>query len=136
MTDMLYDTSQIQYSRDSAVATYCAKNEDRFIDYYHAAITALYEDYHSKGIGDSKTSPMITDMPDDYWVKIGEEIGLGESFANCYYGKDTLSEVITNTTKAERVANGLPFFSLNGEGVSGYSPDWGWEALFNAGLGE
>lgn len=136
VTDMLYDSVGSDYSRQSATATYCAKNEDKFFDYYHAAVMALYNDYHSKGIGDSKTSPAITNLPEDYWVKIGENIGLGENFANCYYNNDTLDEVIENTTKAEHSAEGLPYFVLNSEKISGYSSDWGWEALFSAGLGK
>lgn len=136
VTDMLYDSVGSGYSRESAVATYCAKNEDRFFDYYHAAIMQLYEDYHSKGIGDSKTSPQIKDLPEDYWVEIGKKIGLSEEFENCYKNGETLDEVIKNTTKAETLANGLPYFDLNGEGIAGYDSSWGWETLMEAGLRE
>ena len=136
VTDMLYDSVGSEYSRESAVATYCAKNEDKFFEYYHAAVKQLYEDYHSKGIGDSKTSPKIENLPKDYWVKIGEKIGLGEKFEDCYNNSETLAEVINNTTKAERLASGLPYFDLNGEGVAGYDANWGWETLMKAGLKE
>ena len=136
VTDMLYDSVGSEYSRESAVATYCAKNENKFFDYYHAAVMQLYEDYHSKGIGDSKTSPQIKDLPEDYWIKIGENIGLSEEFADCYNNSETLAEVISNTTKAEKMASGLPYFDLNGEGVAGYDASWGWEALMRAVLKE
>ena len=134
VTDMLYDSVGSEYSRESAVATYCAKNKDKFFEYYHAAVMQLYEDYHSKGIGDSKTSPQIKDLPENYWVEIGKNIGLGEGFENCYKNSETLDEVIKNTTKAEKFASGLPYFDLNGEGVAGYDASWGWETLMKAGL--
>ena len=134
VTEMLYDSVNSEYSHQSAVAAYCAKNEDKFFDYYHAAIKTLYEDYHSKGIGDSKTSPQITDLPEDYWVKIGKKVELGEKFENCYYNEETADEVRKNTVRAEKNANGLPYFVLNNETVAGYDASWGWSTLFDAGL--
>lgn len=134
VTAMLYDSVSEKYSKDSAVAVYCAKDEDRFFDYYHKAVMTLYEDYHSKGIGDSKTSPKITGMPEDYWLKIGEEIGLGESFKDCVENNSTWAEVRKNTMKAEQVASGLPYIVLNGEGLAGYDQSWGWQTVMDAGL--
>lgn len=134
VTEMLYDSVNSTYSHQSAVATYCAKSEDRFFDYYHATIQTLYDDYHSKGIGDSKTSPQIKDLPEDYWVKIGQKIGLGEKFENCYYGEETAEEVRKNTDRAEKIASGLPYFMLNSEAIAGYDSSWGWSTLFDAGL--
>lgn len=128
LTEMIYDSTGSEMSRDSAVAAYCAKREGRFIDYYHAGVMALYKDYHSKGIGDSKTSPMIKDMPDDYWIKVGEEIGLGDSFVSCTKNQDTLSEVIANTIKAEKKANGLPYFEFGKFTMAGLAyTSWNWE---------
>lgn len=127
MTDMIYDSTKSEMSRESAVATYCAKNEGKFIEYYHAAVMALYDDYHSKGIGDSKTSPMITGMADDYWLEIGHKLGLGESFDECNKNQDTLSKVIENTKKAEQIAQGLPYFEFDKFTTAGFDNNWGWE---------
>ena len=127
MTEMIHDSVDSEMSRDSAIAAYCAKREGKFIDYYHAGVMALYNDYHSKGIGDSKTSPQITDMPKDYWLKIGHKLGLGESFDNCNKNQETLSELRTNTEKAEKATNGLPYFQFEKFTTSGFDNRWGWE---------
>ena len=78
LTDYLYEANGSQYSRDAAEAAYCAMREDKFWDFYHGALTALDQDYHSKGIGDSKTSPAIKNLPADYWPNIGHKAGLGD----------------------------------------------------------
>lgn len=128
LIDMIYDSVGSEMSRDSAIAAYCAKREGKFIDYYHAGVMALYEDYHSKGIGDAKTSPSITGMADDYWLKVGEEIGLGDSFEDCIEKEDTLNEVIANTREAERLLNGLPYFDFEKFTTSGLSYNtWNWD---------
>lgn len=124
LTEMIYDSTQSEMSRDSAVAAYCAKNEGKFIDFYHAGVMALYKDYHSKGIGDSKTSPRITDMPEDYWLEIGHEVGLGEKFDACVQNQETLSDVVKNTNKAEQQINGLPFFQFENFTTAGFDNNW------------
>ena len=124
LTEMIYDSTQSEMSRDSAVAAYCAKNEGKFIDFYHAGVMALYKDYHSKGIGDSKTSPRITDMPEDYWLEIGHEVGLGEEFDACVQNQETLSDVVKNTNKAEQQINGLPFFQFENFTTAGFDNNW------------
>lgn len=127
LTEMIYDSTGSDISRDSAIAAFCAKKEDKFVEYYHAGVMALYEDYHSKGIGDSKTSPRITGMPDDYWIKIGRSIGLGDNFISCVENQDTLAEVIKNTTKAEQFIDGLPSFQFGDFTTSGFDNRWGYE---------
>ena len=137
LTDMIYDSVQSEMSRDSAIAAYCAKREGKFVEYYHAGVMALYKDYHSKGIGDSKTSPKISDMPEDYWLKIGHKLGLGESFDECNKTKATLDEVVKNTTKAEKIAQGLPYFEFGKFTNAGFDNTWGWDYVLkylNAGL--
>ncbi len=124
LTDTIYYSAGLDFSRDSAVAAYCAKREGKFIDYYHEGIMALYNDYHSKGIGDSKTSPMITDMADDYWLKVGHKIGLSDDFDNCVKNKETLSEVTENTEKASKYITGLPYFQFEGFTQSGFDNNW------------
>lgn len=127
LTDYLHFASGSQYSRDAAEAVYCAKREDKFWDYYHAALKALWDDYHSKGIGDSKTSPAITNMPSDYWTKIGHKVGLGEQFDRCVAEHEAGDELDTNTTKALQVAEGMPYFKFNDFTTAGFDSSWGWD---------
>lgn len=127
LTDYLYEGSDVQYSRDAAEAAYCAMHEDKFWDFYHEALQSLWDDYHSKGIGDSKTSPSIKDMPSDYFLKIGHEVGLGESFDNCVKNHDTVAEIENNTRRALQVANGMPTFQFNKYTNYGFDSSWGWD---------
>lgn len=139
LTDTLYEGNQIAASRDAAEATYCAMHEDKFWEYYHAAITSLWEDYHSKGIGSSKTATPIKSMPDDYWQKIGHEVGLGERFDQCIANHETVDEIITNTEKASRFADGMPTFKFGRFTTSGFDNSWGWDYVkryLDAGVGK
>ena len=127
LTDTIYYSAGVDFSKDSAVAAFCAKREGKFIDYYHEGIMALYDDYQSKGIGDSKTSPMITGMADDYWLKVGHKIGLSDSFDDCVENQETLDEVSRNTEKASQYINGLPYFQFEDFKQSGFDNIWGYE---------
>lgn len=139
MTDYLYVASGAEYSRDAAEATYCAMRENKFWDYYHGALTALDRDYHSKGIGDSKTSPAIKNLPSDYWLKIGHQVGLGEQFDQCVAEHETANELDKNTERALKVATGMPFFKFNRFSTAGFDSSWGWDYVkmyLDAGLGK
>ncbi len=127
MTDYLYTGMGSQYSRNAAEAAYCAARDEKFWDFYHGALTALWDDYHSKGIGDSKTSPSITDMPEDYWQKIAHKAGLGESFDNCVANHEPLDEIDYNTKRALQVAQGMPYFKFNKFTLAGFDSAWGWD---------
>ncbi len=127
LTDYLYEASGSEYSRASAEAAYCAARDDKFWDFYHGAVQSLWEDYHSKGIGDSKTSPMITNLPQDYWLKIGHEVGLGADFDECVSSHSTVSEIEQNTQRALQVAQGMPFFKFNRFTTAGFDSGWGWD---------
>lgn len=127
LTDYLYEGNNIQYSRDSAEAAYCAMHEGKFWDYYHVALQSLWDDYHSKGIGDSKSSPAIKDMPADYWLKIGQEVGLGDDFKRCLDNHETVAEIEENTLKASQVAAGMPYFKFNSFTNAGFDNTWDWE---------
>ena len=134
ITDFLYEygSSASKYSTRAAEAILCATEEDRFWDYYHDAMTALNEDYHSKGIGNAKGAPMITDMTDDYWLEIGKGIGLGESFESCYKENKMLDKVRENTAKAAKTMQkndvaGMPYFQFNNYSPAGFDPSWGWD---------
>lgn len=119
-------------SEQAAEATVCATEEGKFWDYYHNAMTALDRDYHSKGIGNSKTAPHIANMDADYWLEIGYEVGLGESFKDCYKNHKMLDKVRENTEKAAKVMQktgtngGMPFFIFNKFVTSGFDPGFGW----------
>lgn len=127
LTDALYMGNNLSMSRDSAEAAYCAKRENKFWEYYHGALTALWNDYHSKGIGSSKTATPIRDMPDDYWLQIGLAAGLGDDFANCVASHDTRDEVTANTVKALQVSEGMPTFKFGKFTTSGFGETWGWD---------
>ena len=131
MTDYIYESMpDIKYSRDSAEAVYCARNEGRFWDYYHAAVQTLWDDYQSHGYGSSKTAPPITGMPDDYWQQIGHKIGLGESFDRCLESDETLAELDENTHKTintlMKAGAGMPYFQFNKWTSNGFDDNWGW----------
>ena len=128
LTDYLYLAIDSQYSRDAAEATYCASREDKF-----------WEDYHSKGIGNSKTATPIKDLPEDYWLKIGHEIGLGEQFDQCVANHESADELDKNTKRALQVADGMPSFQFNDFSMAGFDSSWGWDYVLrylDAGLGK
>ena len=124
-------------SRPAAEGAYCAARENRFWDYYHAALDHIFEDYYWKGVGYSKTAPMITDMNRDYWYNIGKEIGLGDTFKTCFKDSLAVSEIEENTIKASTSANGLPSFTFGKFSTSGFDPSWEWDTvktMLNQGL--
>ncbi len=129
VTDMLYESSGVEMSLPAAEGAYCAARENRFWDYYHAALEHIFKDYYSKGIGYSKTAPMITDMERDYWHNIGKEIGLGDSFKTCFKDSLTVTEIQENTFKASVSIDGLPSFSFGKFTTSGYDPSWEWSTV-------
>lgn len=127
LTDYIYEGKGVEASRDAAEASYCAMREGKFWDYYHNALQSLWDDYQSKGIGTSANSQMIGDLPDDYWLAIGHEVGLGDSFNQCVANHDTLEELEKNTTRALQLAQGMPYFKFNKFVTAGFDPSWGWD---------
>lgn len=127
LTDALYEGSGIQYSRDAAEATYCAAREDKFWEFYHGALGALWDDYHSKGIGVSKTATPIKNLPDDYWLEVGHKAGLGDSFDSCVENHETVATIEDNTRRAMQTAEGMPSFKFNRFTTSGFDNSWGWD---------
>lgn len=139
LTDYLYEGNNREPSRDAAEATYCATREDKFWDYYHAALTNLWDDYHSKGIGSSKTAQPIENMPDDYWIKIGRKVGLGDQFEKCIAEHESVNDITTNTRKALQISDGMPYFKFNKFTTAGFDNNWDWEYVklyLDAGLGK
>lgn len=140
MTDFLYEfgAHQINNSREGGEAIYCAKNDGKFWDYYHAAVDQIWNDYIVNGVGSSSTAPPIADLDTSYWLAIGEKAGLTESFKDCYTSRGSLTELQNNTARAyDAVESGLPQFYFDNYSFSGFDPNWGWADLlqmFDAGL--
>ena len=137
LSDFLYEYGEAQpiNSRYSAEATYCAKNENRFWDYYKFAIRTVWDDYF-KDSGKSAFSEM-NKLTKDYWIGLGKKIGLGEEFENCVRNDEPLEELIANSRKMSKLINGMPYFKFNNYTESGFSLTWGWEYVkmyFKAGL--
>ena len=140
VTDYLYEYGEksIGMSRWGATGTYCATQKDKFWDYYHQALKSLWEDYHSRGIGVSKTSPQIQDMTEDYWVEIGKAVGMdGDELASCMDSDETIAAIEENTAKALKESEGMPSFAFGKFKTSGFNDTWGWDYVkkyLNAGL--
>ena len=143
MTDFLYEYGEMRpiNSRYSAEATFCAKNEGKFWDYYKLAIKTVWEDYFL-GVGKSALTRM-SELTKDYWINIGKEVGLGDSFASCVNNDESLEEVKSVTkrtsTQMSRDASGggMPYFKFNNFTTSGFDLSWGWDYVklyFEAGL--
>ena len=129
VTDMLFESSGVEMSRPAAEGAYCAARENRFWDYYHAALEHIFTDYYSKGYGYAKTAPAITGMTRDYWYEIGKEIGLGDTFKTCFEESQSVSEIQQNTMKASNYANGLPYFTFGKFSTGGFDPSWEWDTV-------
>ena len=147
VSDFLYEYGEGKpdMSRWSAKGVECAKESNKFWDYYHQALKNLWNDYHSKGIGSSKNAPMITGMTEDYWVKVGVDVGMDETeMKECMASEETVAKVEQNAARAYKAMSatgqgGMPFFNFEKLKTSGFSDDWGWTEVkhyFMAGLGE
>lgn len=137
LSDFLYEYGETNpiNSRYSAVATYCAKNEGKFWDYYNLAITTVWNDYFKES-GKSAVSKM-SKLGKDYWKKIGHKVGLDKTFDTCVDNDEPLAEIEKNATKTAKIANGMPYFKFNNYTSSGFDLSWGWEYVqmyFQAGL--
>ncbi|MBR2795533.1 thioredoxin domain-containing protein [Candidatus Saccharibacteria bacterium] len=137
LSDFLYEFGESRpiNSRYSAEATYCAKKENKFWDYYRIAITTVWNDYF-KDSGKSAFSEM-NKLNKDYWIDLGKKIGLGEEFESCVKNDDPIKEIIANAEKTSKLINGMPYFKFNNYISSGFSLSWGWDYVqmyFQAGL--
>ena len=137
LSDFLYEYGETNpiNSRYSAEGAYCAKKEGKFWDYYNKAITTVWNDYFKES-GKSAAKSMGK-LGKDYWINIGKQVGLGESFANCVNNDETLDEIKVNAEKSSKLAHGMPYFKFNNYTSSGFDLSWGWEYVqmyFQAGL--
>lgn len=137
VSDFLYEYGETNpiNSRYSAVATYCAKSQGKFWDYYNLAVTSVWDDYFQAS-GKSAVGQM-SKLGKDYWIQIGKQVGLGEDFENCVKNDETLDEVKANAEKTAKLVGGMPYFKFNNYTSSGFDLSWGWEYVqmyFQAGL--
>ena len=137
LSDFLYEYGESNpiHSRYSAIATYCARDEGKFWDYYNKAIATVWNDYF-KNNGKSGFASLNRNSP-DYWTKLGESIGLGDEFKSCIEEERPLEEIEKNAEKTARLADGMPYFKFNNYTTSGFDLSWGWDYVkmfFQAGL--
>lgn len=137
LSDFLYEYGEANpiNSRYSAVATYCAKNEGKFWDYYNLAITTVWNDYF-KDLGKGAFKQM-GGIKKDYWLNIGKQVGLGEKFEKCVKDDEPLKEIMDVAARTSKMVNGMPYFKFNNYVSSGFDMSWGWEYVqmyFKAGL--
>ena len=137
MSDFLfeYGESKSPESRYGAEGAYCAKKEGKFWEYYNLAVTKVWREYF-KDAGKSAFSN-FNKLGKDYWIKIGEKVGLSDSFRDCVNNDETLEDIMANASKTLKLANGMPYFKLNSYTSSGFDLSWGWEYVlmyFEAGL--
>lgn len=137
VSDFLYEYGETNpiNSKYSAVATYCARNEGKFWDYYNLAITTVWNDYF-KASGKSALSAM-SKIDKKYWIGIGKKVGLGNDFVSCVENDEPLEEVQQNAKKTAKLVTGLPAFKLNSYSPPGFSLEGTWEdvkAYFDYGL--
>ena len=137
LSDFLYEFGESNplNSRYSAIATYCAKNEGKFWDYYKLAITTVWNDYFKNGGKTAFTE--LNKQNKDYWIALGLDIGLSDNFETCVKNDETLAEVIENAEKTSKLASGMPYFKFNKFTSSGFSMTGSWSDVmmfFQAGL--
>lgn len=136
IADFLYqfgESNPIQ-SRYGAVATYCAKDQGRFWDYYDHMVTRVWDEYFVRG-KDSYSE--FGKLKKDYWLEIGDEVGMGEEFRRCVENDEPLEAVVADAKKMTRMVSGMPYFKFNNYVSSGFDLAWGWEYVlmyFEAGL--
>ena len=137
LSDFLYEYGETRpvNSLYSAIGTYCARDADRFWDYYSLAITTTWKNYF-KSSGKSGASKMSS-LDKNYWIDLGKEIGLGEDFATCVREEQPIKEIKANAEKTSKLAKGMPYFKFNEYTSSGFDLSWDWEyvlAYFQSGL--
>ena len=137
LSDFLYEYGQVNpiASRESAEAIYCAKREGKFWDYYNHTIASVWNGYFKKK-GKSAFDE-LNKLGKDYWIGLGKDVGLSDSFAKCIENDETLEEVINVAAKTVKHIDGMPYFKFNNYVSSGFDLSWGWDYVmmyFDSGL--
>lgn len=125
LADFLYEYGQHQSpaSRYGAIASYCAKDEGRFWDYYDLAVQTVYKEFFSDS---SSGLDRLDATGKDFWIKMGKSIGLGESFESCVKNDTPLATVVERAEKMSRLVSGMPYFKFNSYTFSGFDPNGGY----------
>lgn len=137
LADFMYEYGESRSieSRYSAEAIYCAKEQGRFWDYYNHVITTVWSDFF-KDLGKG-AFVYFNKLEKDYWIKLGEQIGLGEEFSTCVENDATIEAVTSAAAKMTKLVSGMPHFKFNNYATGGFDLSWGWEYVqmyFQAGL--
>lgn len=138
VTDFLYEFGETKpiNSRYSAEATYCAMEEGKFWDYYGTAIRTVWDTYFA--VSGKSAFIEMNKLSKEYWIALGESVGLGESFRSCVENDEKLDLIIANTKKTlDSINGGMPYFKFNKFSFSGFDLSWGWDyvkAYFDKGL--
>lgn len=137
LSDFMYEYGQSQsiQSRYSAEAIYCAKNEGKFWDYYNKLIVKVWNGWF-KEAGKSAFVD-FNKIEKEYYIKLGKEVGLGETFETCVENEEPLADIVKNAQRMTKLVDGMPHFKFNNYTPSGFDLNWGWEYVklfFDAGL--
>lgn len=125
MTDLNYTSGHSNNSKPGGESAYCAADQGMFWEYYAGLLGALYNDYHSHGIGIDKTSPKIPTLENDYYYNVAEEAGLEiNRFKTCLENNEMENILSKNTSRASSVANGVPYFVFGNYRTSGFAGNW------------
>lgn len=127
LSDFLYEYGQSNpiSSRYSAEAVYCAKKEGKFWDYYNHVIPTVWNNYFK--IAGKNAFIELNAKDKSFWISIGKEVGLGDSFEKCVKNDEVLPEVMEIARKTVEHIDGMPYFKFNKYIFSGFSLDQGWE---------
>ena len=123
LSDFLFEYGQHQSpaSRLGAIASYCAKNEGKFWDYYNLAVHTVWRDhFNNKGAAGFST---LDKTDKDYWVNLGKTIGLGDTFASCVEKDEPLDLIKERALKTTKLIDGMPYFKFNNYTFSGFDPN-------------
>lgn len=131
LSDFLYEYGETQPepSRYSALGAYCAKNEGKFWDYYNNAVSSVWNDFF-KDQGKSGGYALV-ELGQDYWIDLGKEVGLGDSFVSCVENEEPLAEIQANAEKTAKMKVGMPYFKFNNFTLAGFDMAGDWDDVKN-----
>jgi hypothetical protein len=126
VTNINYYSGHSDNSTPAGESTYCAARQGKFWEYYEAILDKLYVDYHSKGIGVSKTSEKIPDLELSYYYEAAAAVELhNEEFVKCMEDHEALEELNNATLKSQnQIESGVPYFVFGKFKTSGFNGNW------------
>lgn len=137
LSDFLFEYGQSNplSSRYSAEGAYCAKRSGKFWEYYDHAIAEVWNGYFKES-GKNAFSE-LDKQGQEYWIKLGKDVGLGEDFVKCVEKDESIEEIEATAAKMAKAISGLPYFKFNNYISSGFDMNWGFEYVkmyFDSGL--